>query len=98
MPPKKRIELPEEVREALLDEVSLTYEVAQQATETSKIRMYLAIQQGLTTREIADQLNARSVKPVSQSTISNWSREGEQARKRRDRERAERPGEREQIG
>lgn len=87
MPPKKRINLPDHVREAVLDDVQLSYREAQSADERYKIRIHLAIVQGMTTYEIADFLG------VSQSVVSKWSREGEQARDRRRLEDLDRSGE-----
>ncbi|WP_141747155.1 hypothetical protein [Streptomyces agglomeratus] len=77
MPPKKKVDLPDHVREAVLEDVALDYKQATEAQERYKIRIYLAIQQGVTTYEIANDLG------VSQSVVSKWSREGEQARNRR---------------
>lgn len=69
-----------------MDDVQLSYREAQAAEERSKIRIHLAIVQGLTTYEIAAHLN------VSQSVVSKWSREGEQARDRRRLEDLDRSG------
>lgn len=87
MPPKKRINLPDHVREAVLDDVQLSHKEALEADERYKIRIYLATVQGMTTYEIADRLG------VSQSVVSKWSREGEQARNRRRGADPDRPGE-----
>lgn len=78
MPPKKKVDLPDHVRAAVLADVELTHQQAVQAEQTDKIRVYLAIEQGLTTYELAERLG------VSQSVVSNWRRQGEEAYKRRE--------------
>lgn len=78
MPPKKRITLSESVREALINDVALTHQAAIEADERDKIRIYLAVEQGLTTGELAEGMG------VSQSAVSNWRRQGEEAFKRRE--------------
>lgn len=87
MPPKKRITLSDEVREAVLEDVALSHEQAIDADKREKIRIFLATEQGLTTYEIAERLG------VSQSVVSKWSRQGEQARDRRRGEDPDRPEE-----
>lgn len=98
MPPKKRVELPDHVRNAVLGDVLLGYEAAADAEERSKIRIYLATEQGLSTYEIAERLN------VSQAVVSKWSRQGKEAYERREQgshsagEDPVRPGELEPLG
>jgi transposase-like protein len=77
VPPKRKIDLPDHVRDAVLDDVKLSQDISLSATENFKIRIYLAVQQGVSTYEIAERLG------VSQSVVSKWSREGEQTRSRR---------------
>lgn len=106
MPPKKRVDLPEHVRIAVLGEVRLDYVAAAKAEERTKIRIYLATEQGLTTYEIAEGLG------VSQAVVSKWSRQGKEAYERQREEESAResardqrlgqdsvrPGEREPVG
>jgi transposase-like protein len=66
------------VRAAVLADVELTHQQAIQAEENDKIRIYLASEQGLTTYDMAQRLG------VSQSVVSNWRRQGEEAYKRRE--------------
>ncbi|MFJ2176435.1 hypothetical protein ACIOHE_26530 [Streptomyces sp. NPDC087851] len=87
MPPKKRVELPDHVREAVLDDVALSHEQAITAEENDKIRIHLALVQGVTTYEIAAKLG------VSQTVVSKWGRQGEEARNRRRGSDPHRPGE-----
>lgn len=101
MPPtrKRRVDLPDHVREAVLGDVGLSLRQAEDAEERMKVRIYLAIEQGLTTRELAEGLR------ISQSSVSNYAREGKEAYDRREQERSGspgddpvRPGEREPVG
>jgi DNA-directed RNA polymerase specialized sigma24 family protein len=78
MPPRKRIELPDRVRKAVLSEVKLSYLRALEADEESKIRMFLAVEQGLTTYDISERLE------VPQQTVSRWCRQGREAWERRE--------------
>ncbi|MBA2951409.1 transposase [Streptomyces himalayensis] len=87
MPPRKKIDLPDHVRDAVLADVKMDYEQAINADERSKIRIYLATEQGLSTYELAEELS------VSQSVISNWKRQGEEAYKRREQARDQQLGE-----
>lgn len=91
MPPKK-VTLPDHVKDALLDELALMDDAVARVIEDRNVRLYLAVQQGLTTYEAAERLGK------SQATISNWSREGAEARDRRRRVDPERPGQREPVG
>lgn len=86
VPPKKRVDLPEHVRAAVLADVHLDYVSAADALERSKIRIYLATVQGLTTYEIADDLG------VSQAVVSKWSRQGKEIYDRRESARSQRLG------
>lgn len=88
MPPKKKVILPDSVRAALLADVELTYQHSIDADESSKIRIHLAIEQGITTYELEDQLR------VSQQTISRWGRQGKEALERRERGKGAREPER----
>lgn len=90
--PRKKIELSDHVRNAILDEIELIAEAAQRADEDKKIRVYLAREQGVLQADMASKLG------VSTSVISLWSKQGEQARDRRRSERADRSGEREPVG
>jgi transcriptional antiterminator len=72
VPPKKRIDLPDHVRAAVLSDVALSHQQAEAADENSKIRIFLATEQGLDTYELAEELG------VSQSVISNWRRKGKE--------------------
>jgi DNA-directed RNA polymerase specialized sigma24 family protein len=78
VPPKKKVDLPDHVRAAVLGEVQLDYRQAADAEERSKIRIFLATEQGLTTYEIATKLN------VPQQTVSRWARQGKEAWERRE--------------
>lgn len=85
MPPKKKVTLPDHVRAAVRAEVGLSYQNAREADETSKIRIYLAIEQGLDQDELAEELG-----DVSQQTISRWARQGKDILARREREKRQR--------
>jgi transcriptional regulator len=99
VPPKRKIDLPDHVRAAVLADVHLDYDSAADALERSKIRIHLAIEQGLTTYEIAEDLG------VSQAVVSKWSRQGKEAFENRESARSQpaggdsgRSGEREPVG
>ncbi|MEU3522355.1 helix-turn-helix domain-containing protein [Streptomyces sp. NPDC038707] len=85
MPPKRKINLPDHVRAAVLADIALTHESAVRAEENDKIRIFLATEQGLDTYEIADELG-----DVSQQTVSRWARQGKEILERREREKRER--------
>lgn len=87
MPPKKKVDLPDHVRAAVIGEVKLGYEAAADAEERSKIRIYLATEQGLSTYELAESLG------VSQAVVSKWSRQGKEAYERRESARDHQLGE-----
>lgn len=90
MPPKKRVTLPDHVRAAVLADVALSHKTAQDADENSKIRLYLATEQGLDTYELAEELG------ISQTSVSKYARLGREALERRKREREARESARDQ--
>jgi Trp operon repressor len=99
VPPKKKVELPDHVRAAVLADVALTHQQALDADERDKIRIYLALEQGVTTRELEESLG------VPQATISRWGRHGKEAFEARESARDQqlgedplRSGEREPVG
>ncbi|MFF0140451.1 helix-turn-helix domain-containing protein [Streptomyces sp. NPDC005227] len=77
MPYRKSVEWPEPVRAALCEDLRFVQNVARQAEEALRVRVYLAVEQGLTTQEVADALE------ISQSAVSNYRRQGEEAFRRR---------------
>lgn len=77
MPPRRKIVLPDHVREAVLSEIGLSAKVSADAEASFKLRVYLATQQGLTQDEIAQELS------VSQAVISKWRNQGEQEARER---------------
>jgi DNA-directed RNA polymerase specialized sigma subunit len=87
MPPRKRVDLPDHVREAVLADIALTHAQALDAEERDKIRIYLGTEQGLTTREIADEVG------LGQTSVSKYAREGKEAYERRQQARSRRAGE-----
>lgn len=74
---RRKFDWPPEVREALLDDVQLWHAAALEAETRLKIRIYLAVEQGLTTREIAVRLG------ISQQMVSRYRIEGEAAQQAR---------------
>lgn len=68
----------------MLADVEATHEHAIQAEEHGKIKIYLALQQGLTTGELAPRLN------VGQQTVSRWGREGKELYEKREQSRDQR--------
>jgi transposase len=56
----------------------VTHEQALDAEERDKIRIHLALEQGITTRELEEELQ------VPQQTISRWGRQGKEALERRE--------------
>ena len=87
MPPRKKITLPDEVREALKGRLSQSKAIAARAEEDFHVDVYLMNQAGLTFDEIATQLGTRT------STVSDWKRKGEEAYRRRESARSEPAGE-----
>jgi response regulator of citrate/malate metabolism len=99
VPPKKKVDLPDHVRAAVLADVQLSYEQSLDADESAKIRIFLATEQGLTTQEIADRLR------ISQTSASKYRMQGEEAYRRRESARSHqsgpdpvRSGERQPVG
>jgi DNA-binding NarL/FixJ family response regulator len=71
--------VPPYIRALLGEELRLSYEAAAAAETAFKIRVYVAVEQGVTTQEIADELG------VSQSVVSKYRIQGEALyRKRRE--------------
>jgi DNA-binding NarL/FixJ family response regulator len=68
---RKRVDLEPEVRQMLGEELRLSHEAARAAKTAFKVRVYIAVKQGLTTQEIADALG------VSQSAVSEYRMQGE---------------------
>lgn len=81
MPPKKRIELPDHVREAVLGDVYHSCDVWSRAEEDFKIRVYYAVEQGVTQGEIGDRLR------LSQAVVSKYARQGKEILAERERRR-----------
>lgn len=71
----------------MLGDVGLSLKQAEDAEERMKIRIYLATEQGLTTRELAEELR------IGQTSVSKYAREGKEAYDRREQERSSSPGE-----
>lgn len=74
---RKRVDWPEHVRQMLFEEVRQSVEEAQSARARFKRRVYLAVEQGVTTRGIADKIG------VSQQAVSRYRIEGEAAYRER---------------
>lgn len=98
MPPKKKVDLPDHVREAVLADVELSYRQSIEFDENAKVRIFLATEQGLDTYELAEKLG------ISQTTASKYARQGKEAHERREQARSQgtgddphRPGEREPV-
>lgn len=72
---KRKFDWPQSVRDALLDEVWLEHAAALEAKKRLKIRIYVAVEQGLTTQEVASKLG------ISQASASKYRIEGEAAYK-----------------
>jgi pimeloyl-ACP methyl ester carboxylesterase len=72
MPPKRKVDLPDHVREAALADVQLSQRVSAESEASFKIRIYLATEQGLGQSEIADRLG------LSQPVISKYVRQGQE--------------------
>jgi DNA-binding CsgD family transcriptional regulator len=59
------------VRELLVEELRQSHAAAQAAETAFKMRVYLAVEQGATTQEIADELG------ISQTSASKYRMQGE---------------------
>lgn len=73
MSARKRVDWPPHMREMLGEDLRLSYEAAQAAETAFKIRIYIAVEQGVTTQEIADALG------ISQTSVSKYRIQGEAA-------------------
>jgi DNA-binding NarL/FixJ family response regulator len=65
------------VRVLLGEDLRLSYEAARTAETAFKIRVYIAVEQGLTTSEVAEDLD------LSQQTVSRYRMQGEAAYRER---------------
>lgn len=74
---RKRVDWPPHVREAMHEEVGVAYEAARAARTAFKIRVHVAVEQGVTTQQIADKLG------ISQSAVSKYRVQGEAAYRER---------------
>ena len=83
MPPRKRVTLPDHVRNAVLSDLALTKRRATEAEEDFKVRIYLGVEQGLDTYELAEELG------LSQSAVSKYRGQGQAILERREKERGE---------
>lgn len=91
---RKKITLPEHVRAAALADLEAMYREWQEQIrgESFKLRVYLALEQGLLQGEVGQRCG------VGQTQVSNWKVAGEQiARNRGLVGDPDRPGEREQV-
>lgn len=70
---RQRVEWAPDVREDLLAGVGRDHVAALEAETRFKIRVYLAVKQGLTTREVAEALG------ISQTAVSKYRMQGEAA-------------------
>lgn len=86
MPPKKRITLPDQVRDAVLGDVALSCDIWNRAEEDFKVRVYYAVEQGVSQGEIAERLGA------SQPVVSKYARQGREILAARERGRVEQAG------
>lgn len=68
---RKRAEWPTHVPELIGEELRLAHETARAAEIAFKIRIYIAMEQGLTTREIAEAIG------MSKAVISKYRIQGE---------------------
>lgn len=73
----KRVDWPPHVRALLGQDLHLSHEAAQAAEIAFKIRVYVAVEQGLTTAEVAQELG------ISQSSVSKYRIQGEAAYRER---------------
>lgn len=74
---RKRVDWPPHVRVLLGEDLRLSYEAARTAETAFKIRVYIAVEQGLTTSEVAEDLD------LSQQTVSRYRMQGEAAYRER---------------
>lgn len=88
MPPRKRIELSADVRDALEEDLKLSYEAYLRQAEDFKMKLALINRAGLTVQDISDAIG------VGKSTVGDWKRQGEEARDRRRGDSPGGPGER----
>lgn len=86
MPPRKRVELSDDVRTAFKAQLADAKRAADLQLENFHIQVYLMNRSGLTFDEIAAVFGTRS------STVTDWRRKGEEAYKRRESARDQRPG------
>jgi predicted transcriptional regulator len=68
---RKRVEWPPHIRALLAEDLRLAHQAAQAAEAAFKIRVYIAVEQGATTQQIADALG------IGQSTASKYRIQGE---------------------
>ncbi|MEV6833515.1 hypothetical protein AB0N17_03120 [Streptomyces sp. NPDC051133] len=68
---RRGVDWPPHVRKMIGDDLRLSHEAARAAEDAFKIRVYIAVEQGVTTREIATEIG------VSQQTVSRYRIEGE---------------------
>lgn len=68
---KRRVDWPPHIREMVLGDLLLSHEAAKAAEDAFKIRVYMAVEQGVTTQQVADRLG------ISQSGASVYRRQGE---------------------
>ncbi|MGW4560092.1 hypothetical protein ACWEOV_41755 [Streptomyces sp. NPDC004365] len=69
----KRVDWPPHVRAMLAEELRQSLREAQAAKEQFKVRVFLAVEQGVTTRDIASRLG------ISQAAVSKYRIQGEAA-------------------
>lgn len=87
MPPKKKVQLSDDVRAAFKAQLADAKRVSDQATENFYVQVYLMNRSGLTFSEIAEIFETRT------STVSDWKRKGEEAYGRRESARDQQFGE-----
>lgn len=77
VPPKRKITLSDDVREAFTERLKHSQACAERAEEDFLIDVYLMNLSGMTIAEIAEALGQKT------STVGDWKRKGEEARSRR---------------
>jgi DNA-directed RNA polymerase specialized sigma24 family protein len=87
VPPKKKVQLSDDVRDAFKRQLADAKRVSDQATENFYVQVYLMNLSGLTFQEIAEIFGTRT------STVSDWKRKGEEAYAARESARSQEPGE-----